>query len=357
MNETLDPGERTTVDREVRDLVDETINPVDGPPRRLHDPEVLRCLGLDTRDRGAGRFLRLRPLGLDASDANLYRYVKNRPTKATDPRGLDTISDADIKAAEKELTEKKITGREFELRIAILKTIKSRKFEYPDESTKYQPIWPTSLWEESWVPKKGIDLVEAIKGTYRTDEAKIWCKSLSTIIIVKANIDLAEKNNTMKELKSAIGKWNDNYNPFYESKQLPAKVQAWTLDQLLPGDQIWFQNPYANFYDKDYNGKKWGGPYTGEEGSNTFYIGNGKTVSIYSQLVTTVEKKQESMLQWRSVVDAIQDVKDGKPGYDKLPPADEGLSLKKGLFPWHGQPSPEVFRIQGRRVPKIVTGD
>ena len=51
---------------------------------------------------------------------------------------------------------------------------------------------------------------------------------------------------------------------------------------------------YQAFAAKSNPGKKWGGPYTGEEGSYTFYIGNGKTVSIYSQQVTTVEKKQES---------------------------------------------------------------
>jgi hypothetical protein len=76
---------------------------------------------------------------------------------------------------------------------------------------------------------------------------------------------------------------------------------------LLPGDEIWFRNPYYFDLSEDEQEK-----YPGEQGSNVFYIGDGKVVSVYGRrgehAVHTIRQYEV-----RLATSTFECVKDGDP--------------------------------------------
>ncbi len=124
--------------------------------------------------------------------------------------------------------------------------------------------------------------------------------------------------------------------------------------EVLPGDQIWFENPYAKLIsDTEWEAKG----FRGEEGSNVFYLGDGKIINIYrSHPIRTIEEKQRSMMggsNWSSVDYAVAEQKKNPKVYEKMiQELDRKLKdqyTKLELFPVHH----EVFRVLGRREPDV----
>jgi hypothetical protein len=129
--------------------------------------------------------------------------------------------------------------------------------------------------------------------------------------------------------------------------------------ELLPGDQIWFENPYAKLISQaEWEARE----FRGEEGSNVFYLGDGKIINIYrSHSIRTIEDKQRSMMggsNWPSVDYAVAEQKKNPKAYETmiqdLDRKRKDQYTKLELFPIHR----EVFRVLGRREPEVcLLGD
>jgi len=76
----------------------------------------------------------------------------------------------------------------------------------------------------------------------------------------------------------------------------PKKGQIFQADEFLPGDEVWFDNPYF-----DRLSTKLQSRYRGQEGHHVFYIGGGKVMDMYSRLPISIEQFRETFLRWGSV--------------------------------------------------------
>jgi hypothetical protein len=68
---------------------------------------------------------------------------------------------------------------------------------------------------------------------------------------------------------------NEGEETFFDRVD-PASDDGFSEDDLLPGDQIWIKNPY---YREPRNARE-EDSFSGEEGSNIFYVGDGLVISI-----------------------------------------------------------------------------
>src|SRR5262249_29467646 len=251
---------------------------------------------------------------------------------------------------------RKITAEQAALRLLLLENIRDSAFklpnrrrgrlEYPLEKLQsaadYQLLW----------------------SRFAPPDIYIWCNPLSRIFPIKANIDLAgndpatlaELDNVLKTFWTTKGK-----NPFLRDGPGEPKDnrKGFQKDELLPGDQIWFENPYARLIsDAEWDARG----FQGEEGSNVFYLGDGKIINIYkSHPIKTIEEKQRSMMggsAWLSVDYAVaEQQKDPKACEKMIQDLDREYKdqyRKLELFPVHR----EVFRVLGRREPEVcLRGD
>jgi hypothetical protein len=298
--------------------------------------------------------------------ANLDRYVRNSPTNATDPSGPEERANVDeeLCKAWDELSEavegrhpsgRKITPEQAALRLLLLENIRDSAFKLPNRrrgllelpletlrsAADYQLLWSTSA----------------------PPDLCVWCKPLSRIFPIKANIDLAandparlaELDEVLKTFWTTKGK-----NPFL--RNVPGEPKdnrkGFQKNELLPGDQIWFENPYARLI----NEAEWEARgFRGEEGSNVFYLEDGKIINIYrSHPIKTIEEKQRSMMggsDWPSIDYTVAEQKKNPKAYEKmiqdLDTEYKGQYTQLELFPVHR----EVFRVLGRRDPEVCLRD
>jgi RHS repeat-associated protein len=309
-------------------------------------------------DPKAGRWTSQDPLGFDAGDANRYRYVANRPTDRIDPSGLVSrpLTEDDLKNAREELKAKKkdITPEEVELRLQIVRNAARGIVDVPsgDKDQMRNPKFWNDRGKLPYIPYPGMarraveDLwnpLDEDSGKPKLYTEKILCTKLVGLTILKSYIDLAEAAKdeaTLKELDKAMDGKVLPYlgKPIVETHKNEAGYKP---EDLLPGDQVWFDNPY---YDLLSDEQKEEDAYLGDDGSNNFYVGKGLFIRIYPDdpkvasdvhFVYDLKAYQDRMRDWNSVKYAIKHQKD-KP-YSNHPE----------LFPV----TPDKFRIQRRNVP------
>jgi hypothetical protein len=295
-------------------------------------------------------------------DANLDRYLRNSPPHATDPGGLEERAnmDEEFSKAWDELSRavkgrhpsgRVITPEQAALRLLLLESIRDSAFKLPNPRRGRQefPLETLQsaadyqlLWSRSAPP-----------------DVCVWCNPLSRIFPIKANIDLAgndraklaKLDKVLKTFWTARGK-----NPFLRDVPGAPKDnrKGFQKNELLPGDQIWFENPYARLIgDAEWEARG----FRGEEGSNVFYLGDGRIINIYhSHVIKTIEEKQMSMMggsNWPSVDYAVAEQKKNPKAYEKmiqdLDRKREDQYTKLELFPVHR----EVFRVLAQREPEV----
>jgi hypothetical protein len=246
---------------------------------------------------------------------------------------------------------RKITPEQAALRLLLLENIRDSAFKLPDRSrgrlefplaTLQSAADYQLLWSRSAPP-----------------DICVWCNPLSRLFPIKANIDLAgndpaklaELDQVLKTFWTTKGK-----NPFL--RVVPGEPKdnrkGFQKNELLPGDQIWFENPYAKLIsDAEWEARG----FRGEEGSNVFYLEDGKIINIYrSHPIKTIEEKQRSMMggsDWPSIDYAVAEQKKNPMAYEKmiqdLDRDNKDQYTKLELFPVHR----EVFRVLGRREPEV----
>jgi hypothetical protein len=288
--------------------------------------------------------------------------VRNSPTNATEPSGLEGRAkvDEELCKAWDELSKavkgrhpsgRRITHEQAALRLLLLENIRDSAFKLPNRR-RGRPEFPLEALQSA------ADY-QLLWSRFARPDICVWCNPLSRIFPIKANIDLAgndsaklaELDQVLKTFWTTKGK-----NPFL--REVPGEPQdnckGFQKNELLPGDQIWFENPYAKLIsDTEWEARG----FRGEEGSNVFYLGDGKIINIYrSHPIKTIEEKQRSMMggsDWPSVDYAVAEQKKNPKAYEKmiqdLDRKYEDQYTKLELFPVHR----EVFRVLVQREPEV----
>jgi hypothetical protein len=246
---------------------------------------------------------------------------------------------------------RKITPEQAALRLLVLKNIRASAFKLPNRR-RGRPKFPLETLQSA------ADY-QLLWSRFAPANICVWCNPLSRIFPIKANIDLAgndraklaKLDKVLKTFWTTKGK-----NPFLSDVPVEPKDnrKGFQKNELLPGDQIWFENPYAKLIsDAEWEARG----FLGEEGSNVFYLGDGKIINIYrSHAIKTIEEKQRSMMggsDWPSVDYAVAEQKKHSKVYEKMI---QGLDrkykdqyTKLELFPVHR----EVFRVLVQREPEV----
>jgi hypothetical protein len=299
-------------------------------------------------------------------EANLDHYARSCPTNAADPNALEKRANVDeeLRKAWDELSKavkgrhpcgRKITREQAALRLLLLENIRDSAFQLPNHRRgrleyPLKTLQSTADYQLLWTRFALTDIF-------------VWCNPLSRLFPIKANIDLvrndpaklAKLDEVLKTFWTTRGK-----NPFL--RDVPGKPKdngkGFQKNELLPGDQIWFENPYAKLIsDAEWEARG----FRGEEGSNVFYLGDGKVINIYrSHPIKTIEEKQRSMMggsNWGSVDYAVEEQKKNPKAYEKmiqdLDREYRDQYTKLELFPVHH----EVFRVLGQREPVVYLRD
>jgi|GEM_PF-5952270 len=247
------------------------------------------------------------PLGFRAGDTNLNRYVGNSPTNFTDPSGLEKLTKEMVDQAREEMRAKGLGDSEIQFRLKILENVHRGKTYFPDRRNKDLPERRNpEFWKETadgYVPKGRP--TDSINDLWKSKNG-IQCNKYSALITIKANIDMADEKRR-KELDDLFRDKvipNDlkkgGFGTFFTDPK-PKNGDTFEPGELLPGDQIWFENPRFEKLTPEAQKKS---RYMGEQGSNLYYLGDGKVIGIYgAHKVSTIDEYRQGMLGWSSVQD------------------------------------------------------
>lgn len=249
-------------------------------------------------DPATGRWISQDPIGFAAGDANLYRYVGNSPTNATDPSGLEQkATKRDISRARGILEAAGVNADTIKLRIGILTNSMKTQVGFGDyrsplhwgvnSDNKYVSSNPLAAINDLWSGKRG------------SSKQKIQCNKYSKIIILKTYIDLAMPSQRLrmqaalanKSLPNDLPNGGDGLIFTREERGAP----GFKIEDLLPGDQVWFINP---FYDKLPANIANEERFEGEQGSNVFYLGDGMFMDIYTGNKKSLAEMQRYVHQY-----------------------------------------------------------
>jgi len=185
---------------------------------------------------------------------------------------------------------------------------------------------------------------------------KKFCQTVLIGAQVYCDISGAETSLTIqKMLRNGESFSRDAKWPNTES----AMKLGYPVSKLVPGDQVWFQNPYCYFYtSSEWKKKGWGG----YEGSNTFYVGKNENgdatfLDIYRKKLYTYEGKQAEIAnEWQPSALFRSEANENK----KLSPRNvvegyeyrlEGLSIEDIR---RNRVGPEAVRIWAVRSPIVI---
>lgn len=222
------------------------------------------------------------------------------------PTGGRRISAADLARllteARNELQAADLSEREIRLRLKIVENVATVKAYFPHviggpPETRNPEYWMEND-EGSYVPRGRP--TEAIKDLWRTTSG-IRCRKLSTLVMLKGLIDVADEKQRSRLDDMLRGKVIPNDLPrqgmgtLFE-KQRPKKGKTFQGDEFLPGDAVWFDNPYFERLRRDLQRR-----YRGQEGHHVFYVGGGKVMDMYDRQPVALEEFRETFLRWGSV--------------------------------------------------------
>jgi hypothetical protein len=273
------------------------------------------------------------------------------------------LNDRDLKNAREELKAKKksITQEEVDLRLQIIKNAARGIVDVPhgnDDQIRNPKYWKAPGGESPYVPFRGLAR-QAVKdlwnpldddtGLAKGYTEKILCTKLVGLTILKSHIDRAEARKDEAALKALDEAMEGKVLPYLDPPIAEKHVSpaGYKPEDLLPGDQVWFANPYYSLLTPEQRKKD---AYVGDEGSNTFYVGKGLFVRIYPDdpraapdvhLLYTLKEYQDRIMKWKSVRYAIAHEND------------EPYTSCKDLFPV----TTEKFPIQTRKTPSALGGD
>jgi hypothetical protein len=204
--------------------------------------------------------------------------------------------------ARDELQAADLSEKEIQLRLKIVENVATVKSYFPHviggpPETRNPKYWVEND-EGSYVPRGSP--TNAIKDLWRTTSG-IRCHKLSTLVMLKGMIDVADE----KQLSQLDDMLRDKVIPndlhdegigtLFEHPD-PKQGEIFQPDEFLPGDEVWFDNPYFERLSSKTQSK-----YRGQEGHHVFYVGGGQVMDMYSREPESIEDFRESFLRWGSV--------------------------------------------------------
>jgi hypothetical protein len=207
-----------------------------------------------------------------------------------------------LDAASEELRAARLSEKEIQVRLKIVENVATVKAYYPHADggrpeTRNSKYWKLNQ-DGSYIPRGSP--TRAIRDLWQT-KSGIRCAKLSALVMLKAMIDVAD----VKRLAGLDDMLQGKVIPNELRKQGigtlfdrpdPKDGEIFQTAELLPGDEVWFENPYFERLSDSLQRR-----YVGQEGHHVFYIGGEKVMDMYSREPLSVEDFQETFLQWKSV--------------------------------------------------------
>ncbi|HEV3022859.1 MAG TPA: hypothetical protein VGX76_10335 [Pirellulales bacterium] len=218
----------------------------------------------------------------------------------------DEIGAADLARlldkARHELQAADLSKKEIGLRLKIVENVATVKSYFPHviggpPETRNSKFWVEND-EGSYVPRGRP--TEAIKDLWRTTSG-IRCHKLSTLVMLKGLIDVADAKQLSQLDDMLRGKVipndlaDEGIGTLFERPD-PQEGEIFQADEFLPGDEVWFDNPYFERLSEKVQSR-----YRGQEGHHVFYVGGGKVMDMYSREPVSIEDFRETFLRWGSV--------------------------------------------------------
>lgn len=268
--------------------------------------------GCESRVSLHGRYERFDVKGIDPVKDPFENPGSPKEYGASDAKQREKLTPAMEEKAREEMQRRGLPEKEISFRLKILRNANKGRAYFPDPAKKLPEIRNPAFWTEnaagSYVPRLDIRPTDAIKDLWVSTNG-IQCNKYTALIMIKSVIDAAEERgdeDKLKELNALLrGKAIPNELPDYGYETFfteiePKESYVFEESELLPGDQIWFWNPYFDqLTGRQQNDER----YRGEQGSNVFYLGDGKVCNIYDGNVQTIEQHQSEMLRWVSVIE------------------------------------------------------
>ena len=217
-------------------------------------------------------------------------------------RMVSGVEDEVIGRGAQRLRATSLSEKEIQLRLKIVENVATVKAYYPHADgglpeTRNSRYWKLNQ-DGSYIPRGSP--TKAIRDLWRT-ESGVRCAKLSALVMLKAMIDVADEKR-LAELDDMLrGKVIPNELPnkgigtiFY--KPDPKQGKIFQTAELIPGDEVWFENPYFVRLSRSLQQR-----YVGQEGHHVFYIGGGKVMDMYSRRPLAVEDFRKTFLGWKSV--------------------------------------------------------
>ena len=207
-----------------------------------------------------------------------------------------------IGAARQELQAAKLPEKEVQVRLKIIENVAGLKAYFPHADGGRPEIRNPKYWKAnkdgSFIPVGRP--TEAIRDLWRTVSG-IRCAKLSALVMIKAMIDIADEKRLAELDEMLQGKVIPNELPnrgvgTLFAKPDPKNGGIFQVAELIPGDEIWFDNPYFDLIGSSLKPR-----YYGQEGHHVFYIGGGKVMDMYSREPQSIENFRKTFLYWQSV--------------------------------------------------------
>jgi len=204
--------------------------------------------------------------------------------------------------ARKDLQAAKLSEKEIQVRLKIVENVATLKAYYPHADGGRPEYRNPKYWkldrDGSYIPRGSA--TQAIRDLWRT-ESGVRCAKLSAIVMLKAMIDVADAKQLAKLDDMLRDKVIPNGLPqkgigTLFDKPRPKKGDIFQTAELLPGDEVWFKNPYFERLNSSLQRR-----YVGQEGHHVFYIGGGKVMDMYSREPLSLAEFRKTFLHWKSV--------------------------------------------------------
>ncbi len=212
-----------------------------------------------------------------------------------------------VDAAREELRAAGLSQQETQVRLMIVENVAALNAYYPHADGGRPEYRNPKYWKPnrdgSYVPRGSA--TQAIRDLWQT-KSGIRCAKMSAIVMLKAMIDVADAKRLAELDQMLAGKVIPNELPkngigtLFE-KPDPKHGKIFQTSELLPGDEVWFENPYFRRLSRSLQRK-----YVGQEGHHVFYIGGGKVMDMYSREPIGVEDFHKTFLHWKSVTIAAE---------------------------------------------------
>jgi len=207
-----------------------------------------------------------------------------------------------LKTARAELRAAQLPEDEVQLRLKVVENVATVKAYYPHAEGGPPEYRNPKYWKEnhegSYVPRGSA--TEAIRDLWKT-KSGIRCTKLSTLVMLKAMIDvadekrLAELDEMLRDKVIPNDLRSEGIGTFFDDPD-PRKGAIFHQDELLAGDEVWFENPYFELLGRQLQRR-----YIGQEGHHVFYVGGGQVMDMYSREAESIAEFRETFLRWKSV--------------------------------------------------------